>query len=314
MLPVSRLGFVCSTSMVWLVLAAAAPASSAPILLEYEDAYYEDRTRTLANRSTIEPGVFPTPTILQLPRFNPALGTLLSVDLDLSISIFGQMDTHCASPITCNTEASAFVRSGLRVVEAAASLGVDLGSNLEVSTSGSRSCSFTAFFADCSRQWIGRDSESRNLTFTGADMAGFIGTIPFGFISLGVPHMSATLSHSGFPDLTAGGPANVDGAGGLTFSGLGADVILALLEVSYELFLNDVFANHNAAYSDAHLYANELVTARVGYTYEPAVQAVPEPGIAALVSMALAAVGVRGRLGLRGGNASSRQRFRVNRR
>ena len=148
----------------------------------------------------------------QLPRFNPALGTLLSVDLDLSISIFGQMDTHCASPIMCNAEATAIVRS------------------------------------------------------------------------------------SSFPDLSAGGPGNVDGAGGLTFSGLGADVILALLEVSYELFLNDVFANHNVAYSDAHLYANELVTARVGYAYEPAVKAVPEPGLATLVGLGIAGLNVRRRL------------------
>lgn len=291
MLPLSRpqsLGMFAGCCVMALLSGVSTPVAAAPIVIEYGDFYYEDRTRTISNRATLEPSTFPTPTIMQLSRFDPALGTLLSVALDLSVEIFGQMDTHCVSPISCNTDATAFVGSGLYLADASAQLGVDLGPNLAAATSGQRDCSFTTFpVADCARQWIGRDSDSRHMTFTGTDMEGFVGTIPFHFIALGLPHISTSLSHSGFPNLGAGGPSNVDAAGGLTFSGLGPDLILALLEVSYELFLNDVFLNHNIAYSDAHLYANELLTARVRYTYEPVSTSVPEPH--ALFLLALAA-------------------------
>ncbi len=142
-----------------LVLGVSTPASAAPLVIEYEDAYAEHRTRSVSNRATIEPSIFITPVIMQLARFDPGLGALLSVELDFSVAIFGQMDTHCVSPITCNTDASAFVRSGLRLNDAAAQVGVDLGANLEVSTSGQRDCSFTTFpVADCARRWTGSDS------------------------------------------------------------------------------------------------------------------------------------------------------------
>lgn len=79
--------------------------------------------------------------------------------------------------------------------------------------------------------------------------------------------------------------------------------IVDLLGLALELYVNDAFDNHSALFSDAHLYGEQRISTWVTYTYEPAVQSVPDPGIVPLVGMGLAAVAARGRLGLGGGNA-----------
>ena len=72
--------------------------------------------------------------------------------------------------------------------------------------------------------------------------------------------------------------------------------IVDLLGLALELYVNDVFDNHSALFSDAHLYGEQYISTWVTYTYEPAVEAVPEPGLAALVGLGLAGLSVRRRL------------------
>ena len=296
-----------AVSLVWLCLAV--PASAA--VIAFEDNYGVSRNMSISNGFTLNPVIFPVTEIMQLNRFDPSLGTLTSVELFISGAIFGDLDVHCVGPITCNSSGGGVVSTGLVLFETAASLGVDLGPTFMLSMSGERSCSFTTLgSADCSRTWVGQESASRLLTFTGTDMTGFTGTTPFYFFSYGQPHLTTSIRHEGFPNSSPGGPGDVDAAqSAASLPGLND-----LLDLAYQLYLNDVFDNHSVAFSDAHLYGDEAWLVRVSYTYEPAVEAVPEPGIAALVGMALAAVGVRGRLGLGGGNAGSRQRTRANRR
>ena len=66
-----------------------------------------------------------------------------------------------------------------------------------------------------------------------------------------------------------------------------------ILDLFYQLYLNDVFANHSFAFSDAHLHGRVRHSAWVTYTYEPAAASVPEPGLLALVGLGCSAFGLR---------------------
>ena len=238
----------CCVTALWLGTAAA--ASAAPLVITYEDHYAATRTMAISNNFTLIPSQPVINAILELPRFDPLLGELLSVGLRIEGEIWGQLNTHCEGPISCNTSAGGVVGSGLNLAGTTAVLGVDLGADVTVTAFGERNCSFTTFpVADCSRQWNGHDTDFRSLSFSGADVAGFEGTLPFHFVQNSIPSVYMSLSHEGFPNSAPGGPGDVDAAQ-VSASLPGINDILDLF---YQLYLNDVFANHSFAFSDAHL-------------------------------------------------------------
>jgi PEP-CTERM motif len=141
-------------------------------------------------------------------------------------------------------------------------------------------CSYTWLpVADCERSWSDKESISRDVTFSGADLADFLGTGEIRFRG----RSSTGLAHQGFP---AGVGSAADAAGGIGDTGL---EIVGVLYDTY-LYLSGN-SSHNVIWSDSHLWARNDTMASVTYTFEPVAAIVPEPATIALLGIALAGLG-----------------------
>jgi hypothetical protein len=220
-----------------------------------------------------------------LPRFDPALGTLLSARLEIDGNLISGL------------EIDALGLTGLVVTGADASattsLFVPLDSNLRGLPGLAASqtlntlhpfilASATAFFAPSAYDFTYREStRSFDQTYTGAALAAFQN--PFGALSLEMTHHIVQVRHAGSLAGTLlqlpepGVPAGSTKPGEIT------GVILAAQLVN---LLTGSGPVHGALYADAHFATAAGWEARVTYTYET-VAAVPEPGTLSLLGVAL---------------------------
>ncbi len=265
-------------------------ANATPITVSYDDSVYSIRSYAFTGRpifvGTLDQQWM---AVMSLPRFDPALGTLLSVTVKAGVHLQGQLGAHCQFVGYCDASASAGVSDTLNLALTSSELGVDLGANLSVSTSLSVACSDTAFSAACSNSQIRTPSDTRDLTFTGADLAGFYGTDPFNFYDFISPgskaSVSLSMSQSGFPT-DAVLEAYADDGGDIS-------ALAYILNLALKATSNDPM--HAGAYSHAHVLGLSTILVSVDYTYEPGLPptaGVPEPAALGFLMTGLAGLGV----------------------
>jgi hypothetical protein len=271
-----------------LVLSLLPPVSAvaAPTTIYHSGEYAESTNLTFSHKSGgISLVTFDLKTLYSLPKFDPSLGTLLSVQFDAEADLTIGLSAHCEFLVYCSISAtvgaSAFVPLGLT------GLGVDLGGGLVVTGIRTVSCDDSAFgLAACSVSApLNFYQQTRSLTFTGSDLAGFVGpgVIPFtqahggrnlrvGYDASGIPPGFEYSANSGIAEAGTGG------------------LIAELFVTAYELFTSGgSIGGASAGDATAFVYAYQTVT--LGYTYEPLANGVPEPATLALLSIALAGFG-----------------------
>jgi hypothetical protein len=276
--------------VVALLLVPATRAVATPITLYYEDNWGSSKKARTSNLPIInvDPGIIPDP-ILSLPRFNPALGTLLSADVHVEIVLDTSLITHCSHPLHCDTSADGGGSASVRL-PGGIPFGVQDGLlNVNNDNEARRECSFTTLgTADCSRMWKVKRTLLRDWSFDGDDLTGFVGTGNLNFIG----GLSVFGDHEGFPKAAEGSVAATE----VTLGDASVEILLGFLELAYEGWLTSLEEGHESGlYSDVHINSQARMQANVTYTFDGPAAAVPGPGTLVLLGGGLAALGYRRR-------------------
>jgi hypothetical protein len=234
--------------------------------------------------------------------FDPSIGNLLSANVVVNMSMNSAMQTHCfgglITPVFCNTNAT--IRTGsTALILPSTQVGVNLGTPMSVSTNISFECSDFGFVFDpasCGNGngQAGITTDVRNLTFAGANAAGFVGTGNLNFTTPVLQPLGVSASHSGFPSL--GFFEFLVGTG----TGSSAGDLAALLAFLALAVQGD---SHTLAWSDAHYVSDYRSSASVTYAYEPRIVSVPEPSTISIFVFGLAGLGFMSRRRRRGAAA-----------
>lgn len=275
-----------STGLLAVIILSIIPftrATALPMEIHYQDTFGGFAGGHVGNEQGVTAVTQNLQTIMSFPQFDPSLGELLSARFfawqDLSVSI----ETHCADIVYCNTWAQGGATSTLPLSWASSQLGVDLGEDLVLSVGTTLECSDAGGFgglfdiASCSRSLDRYLVAYRDLTFSGDDLAGFIGNDLVGFVQThGGGPVVTSLQHEGIPNSHANsGVAEGGGTG---------DSVLEAAGVVYDFWISGF--NHTW-YSDAHLYAASNQYVLISYTYEAISYSVPEPDVAWLLGLGL---------------------------
>ena len=289
---------VCLSLFATLVLLPS-PAAATPITVNYSGTYSDQAGISVSNTTYLSGPVLGfNPVVIDVPKFNPALGTLLSAQLTVTAGLAGVMLHHAELylPGGVFSTARGAMSAGLipnasllNLLGGNPTMGVnfgtefisDAGAFLEPPFAGTlRNLSDTYFFQQ---------------TYTGAGLQPFLATFAFDAFWLqqgGQSALSFSGSHSGFPDndmlefqqRTATAP---------NFSPtnpIGVGTIAALSVLALQIMNLEVEHGGLLGYSDFHMQGAAVFGMNVQYTYEPAVAAVPEPGTLALLGAGLLVV------------------------
>ena len=262
-------------------------AMALPMTVGFSDTsggYEQDK---VANETAILFRGFSSTPVMELPQFDPAAGTLISARLQVYVDLRVNVVAQCQDVVYCDTTAHGDVGTTLNLPSA--QLGVDLGGSpiLGGSQIGIRwdfptlTCSDTGFVARCLRSASNFLFTDRDLTFTGSDLAGFIGTGTIDFHRTGTL-IGGLLQHEGIPNSHANeGISAASGGGSL------AD----FLAVAFDIWSTGL-SEDGPIYSALHLFASTTELVGVTYTFEPAAAtAVPAPATLTLLGVALAGLG-----------------------
>jgi len=275
-----------SVAVFTLTLLPMTQAIAIPVAVQYEDSFGGYQTSQGSNVHYVNAVTTDIITVMQLPQFNPALGTLLSARFTAYMNLNVRLETQCNYLGYCSTEAHGGAYSGLDLSAASSQLGVDLGADLALSQYFDLGCEAFGLQADCSRWASNFLVTARDSTFTGSDLAGFIGTDMIAFLQYhGGSPLGTSLEHNGWP-LGSNAGVGVDAAGN---GGALTEILLEVIPVAYELWYQDLYGESTAA----AVFASSSIYLNVVYTYEPLIGSVPESTTLSLLALGLAGIGYR---------------------
>jgi hypothetical protein len=287
---------LCLPLFATLVLLPQAAAAT-PITISYSGTYHDEAGISVSNNTYLSgPNIYVDDVVIHLPKFNPALGTLLSAQLTVTGGMSAVMVNHAELYIpgavvstAQATVSTVLIANGnlLALLGGNAIMGVDFSA--QSIGDGSDGIFDTPAVAS---QRTRTDTYFFQNTYTGAGLQSFMAASTADNFSLaqgGQSTFAFTGTHSGFPDndmldfqQRAGTAPGIS-----TTNPVSAGTLVSLSLLALQILNLEVEHGGLLGYSDFHLEGAAVYGMNVSYTYEPAVAAVPEPGTLALLGAGL---------------------------